>query len=47
MKVSHICHSVTRPKTQTKANWLEGKIWIPIQLTFERLGRRRIDKRED
>ena len=27
-------------KTETKANWLEGKNWIPIQLSFERLGRR-------
>ena len=32
-------------KTETKANWLEGKIWIPIQLTFERIGRRRIERR--
>jgi hypothetical protein len=27
-------------KTETKANWLKGKNWIPIQLSFERLGRR-------
>jgi hypothetical protein len=36
------CHTT---KTRTKANWLEGKIWIPIQLTFERLGRITIERR--